>query len=101
MDGVPRTLRQAKLMQQSNLKIDILFNFKVCETVIIEKLMGRRVCPTCNTNYNIVEVKRDGYFWKALNPKVEGFCDHCTQTKLVSREDDNQEVVAQRLKTYH
>jgi adenylate kinase len=43
-DGFPRTLNQAKYLQE-HLKIDIVFNLHLREDILIRKLLGRRVCP--------------------------------------------------------
>ena len=59
---------------------------------IIERITKRRTCPNpeCREIYNI-EFKP---------PKVSGICDKCG-TKLIQREDDNEETLKNRLKTYH
>ena len=43
-DGYPRTLNQAKHLQE-HLQIDIVFNLHLREDILIRKLLGRRVCP--------------------------------------------------------
>ena len=53
-------------------------------------MTGRRSCPQCGAVYHIERFK----------PKVEGMCDN-DGTRLIQRPDDSDEVVANRLKTYH
>ena len=60
-DGVPRTLDQAKQMSEF-LKIDLVVNFIARDEILLMKLTGRRVCPSCNYSYNVAEVNtEDGY----------------------------------------
>jgi adenylate kinase len=79
LDGVPRTIKQAKMLRDSGLKIDLIINFFNREEVLLQKLMGRRVCPCCSRNYNIAEINTaDGYQMKPLLPKKKvDECDDC------------------------
>lgn len=71
LDGVPRTIEQA-VMIKDILKIDLVFNFFNRDEILIEKLMGRRVCPSCNRNYNVADIRTDdGYIMKPLLPKKD------------------------------
>ncbi len=56
---------------------------------LLQRLTGRRSCPTCGLIYNV-------YFQP---PKVQGICD-VDGTTLVQRPDDAEEVIAERLKAY-
>lgn len=53
---------------------------------MVERLTGRRICPTCGTTYHVVYNP----------PKVEGVCDKDGST-LIQREDDQPETVKKRL----
>ena len=67
----------------------------------MEKLMGRRVCPSCNRNYNVAHIDRDGYYMKALLPvKKATHCDDCTDVHLVIRDDDKENIITERLEIY-
>ena len=57
---------------------------------IIKRLAGRRVCENCGDTYHI----------ETLKPKNDGVCDKCG-SNLIQRKDDMEEVVLDRLKTYH
>mgnify|MGYP000999471039 CR=1 FL=1 len=62
--------------------------------------MGRRVCPVCNTNYNVAHIDRDGYYMKALLPeKNPRQCDH-DGTPLVIRDDDKESIIKERMEIY-
>ncbi|MGV7930331.1 MAG: adenylate kinase [Spirochaetota bacterium] len=95
LDGFPRTIPQAEalggLLKKLSLSLDAVCNLEVPEGVIIKRLTGRRTCsnPSCQAIFNL-----DG---KA--PKKEGVCDRCGSA-LVQRDDEKEDVVRSRLKTY-
>ncbi len=63
--------------------------------------MGRRVCPSCNRNYNVAAINRDGYVMHALLPKKNPIlCDDCAGVKLVVRDDDKEIIIKDRLEIY-
>lgn len=94
LDGFPRTVNQAteltKSLASANKKIDVIMNLQIDDQVVVKRMAGRRSCPQCGAVYNIERFK----------PKVEGVCDN-DGTKLIQRPDDSDEVVANRLETYH
>ena len=64
-------------------------------------MLGRRVCTCCGTAYNVTAVTENGYNLPALLPKkVKDECDKCPGTKLITRDDDNEQVISERLKIY-
>ena len=81
LDGYPRTLEQAKILDTIT-KIDVILLLDVPDWIIIERLSTRRICRNCGTVYNI----------RFLKPKVEGICDKCGGP-LYQRSDDNPEVI--------
>lgn len=94
LDGFPRTVNQAKELDESlasaNQQMDAVLNLNIHDEVVVERMTGRRSCPECGAVYHIENLK----------PKNEGVCDN-DGTVLVQRPDDSAEVVANRLKTYH
>ena len=88
LDGYPRTLAQAKTLNEIT-KIDVILQLNVPDWIIIERLSTRRICRNCGTVYNI----------NYLKPKVEGICDKCGG-QLYQRSDDNPEVIKNRLHVY-
>ncbi|MFD1609593.1 adenylate kinase [Oceanobacillus luteolus] len=90
LDGFPRTIPQAqsleKLLTELNQSIDFVLHVDVPAEKLVERLSGRRICPTCGTAYHIV-----------FNPpKEEGICDKDGST-LTQRDDDKPETVKNRL----
>lgn len=92
LDGFPRTISQAEALHDMHIKVDKVIDINVSDSVIYERMLGRRVCTNCGSTYNINTAGR--------KPKVENSCDKCTGT-LVQRTDDNKETVKERLKVYH
>jgi adenylate kinase len=94
LDGFPRTVVQAgeldEELSRKRKKIDAIVNLVIDDSVIENRLTGRRSCPACSAIYHI----------DTLKPKVEGVCDKCGK-KLAQRTDDKPDVVKQRLETYH
>ncbi len=94
LDGFPRTLGQAEWLdgyfkRQGKGEAPIVIDIKVGYNQLLQRLTGRRTCPTCGRIYNI-------HF---TPPRVEGVCDADGQ-KLVTRKDDRDDVIAERLKAY-
>lgn len=93
LDGYPRTVNQAAILSgllESHDVAATLVYLKVDYNVIMARLAGRRQCPACGTLYS----------HSAGAPTGPDVCDH-DRVQLVIREDDRQEVVAERLKAYH
>lgn len=88
LDGYPRTVEQAQFLD-SIAKVDKVVLIDIKNDVVIKRISGRRMCPKCNSIYNI-------YF---NQPKVENKCDLDGET-LITRKDDNEESVIKRLAVY-
>ena len=90
LDGFPRTVPQAKALEDMGVSIDFVIDIEVPDEKIVERMSGRRVCSKCGASYHTV-----------YNPSKNGLtCDKCGET-LTIRKDDAPEVVTSRLKTYH
>lgn len=93
LDGFPRTIPQAKVLEDAlnklGDKIDYAIDVEVPDENIIRRMGGRRACLSCGATYHIEHVP----------PKKEGLCDECGQP-LVLRDDDKPETVQNRLRVY-
>lgn len=90
LDGFPRTIAQAEALEELltdlNESIDFVLHVDVPEEKLVERLSGRRICPTCGAAYHVV-----------FNPpKEEGICDK-DGSALIQRDDDKPETVKNRL----
>lgn len=89
------------MLQEAGISVDLIMNFTNRDDILLEKLMGRRVCPCCNRNYNIAHIDRDGYYMKALLPKKDpSMCDDCEGVSLVVRDDDKENIITERMQIY-
>ena len=90
LDGVPRTLHQARELNRFGVAIDQVVSIELDDAVIEARMTGRRVCSGCGESYHIT----------ANPPKIDGICDDCG-SPLIVRSDDNAETVRARLAVYH
>ena len=90
LDGVPRTLVQAEVLDAKGVEIDHVVSLEIDDDVIASRMTGRRVCAHCGASYHI----------SANPPKQEGVCDLCGDA-LIVRKDDTPETVQKRLSVYH
>jgi len=90
LDGFPRTEAQAKALDGILAGgVDKAIYLKTSEETVLQRLTGRRVCPSCSMNYHL----------KNMPPKKDMLCDQCG-VKLFQRPDDNEGTVRQRLNVY-
>lgn len=89
-DGFPRTLAQAEAMQAAGVDLDAVVEIDVPDSVIIQRIGGRRVHLQSGRSYHI----------EHNPPKIAGKDDQ-TGEDLVQRDDDKEETVRKRLDVYH
>jgi adenylate kinase len=90
LDGFPRTVGQAKALDETlarqGERIRRVISIEVPVEVLVRRVAGRWICPTCGTTYH-----------EDSNPPREtGICDR-DGTPLRQRDDDRPEVVRARL----
>jgi adenylate kinase len=96
LDGYPRTVKQAELLQQycnkcglAPIKV-IYFEVDINDERLQDRFANRFNCVKCGKVYNA----------KTNPPRVPGVCDDCKSTEFEVRVDDTKEVFEQRLKNY-
>lgn len=90
LDGFPRTLPQAVRLDSSpQTCVTNAIYFEVPESVLFERLSGRRICKNCGEPFHVV----------FRRPLVQSVCDKCGGN-LVQRPDDEGVVVKKRLKVF-
>ena len=48
----------------------MIINFQCRDEILIKKMLGRRMCPACNKNFNVADiVTEDGYELPPMLPK--------------------------------
>lgn len=93
LDGFPRTVAQAEalrtILARRAMTIGKAVFLEVPKEELLGRLTGRRVCKSCGAVYHIA----------SKPPKVAGVCDVCGG-EVIQRDDDKEDVIATRLKTY-
>jgi adenylate kinase len=88
LDGYPRNPAQAEELG-SLAAVDLVIALDLPLEVLVERLSGRRICPTCRSVYHVT----------GRPPKVAGRCD-LDGTTLVQRPDDRPEAIQTRFRVY-
>ncbi len=91
IDGFPRDLKQAQVLdaELGNRGVDLVIALEVERADIIERTVGRRVCPRGHV-----------YHLTHNPPETPGVCDIDGEA-LVQRDDDTEEVIVHRIEVYH
>ena len=100
LDGFPRTAAQAAWLDaflegghsdksKRGKWLPFVISMDVDYNLLLLRLTGRRTCPTCERIYNV-------HFQP---PRVDEVCD-LDGIKLVTRNDDREEVIRERLQAY-
>ncbi|MCX6814405.1 MAG: adenylate kinase [Candidatus Aenigmarchaeota archaeon] len=97
-DGFPRTIEQADSLERIR-RVEIVINLKIPDFVIIQKILARRTCEKCGEIYNIAHIKFGKVNMPPVSPKKLGICDKCGG-KLVSRSDETEQIIKDRLDVY-
>ena len=91
-DGFPRTVSQAEKLDMilgvKGNKLDLVLNIESPFDVLVSRLLSRRICSSCGKTYNMIS-----------NPPEGDKCSVCGW-KVVSRADDKEDVIKNRLKVY-
>lgn len=92
LDGFPRTLQQAKALDEilgEKMKLTHVINLEVADEVLAKRILGRRIHPASGRSYHT----------QYNPPKVEGK-DDVTGEPLIQREDDTARVLGTRMKKF-
>ncbi len=95
LDGMPRNLEQAAYLEDLFLELGVdnyvVMHIDVPEEMLEKRAVGRRICDTCKSSYNI--------YFDGFQPKENNVCDKC-HTELIQRSDDTLETFKERYYTY-
>jgi adenylate kinase len=93
LDGYPRTVNQAKLLEKvlSNVNAELccVLYLYISEETAVHRLSSRVQCSKCGKIYNLL----------TNPPKQPMTCDECG-VKLVRRKDDEPNVIRQRMRIF-
>ncbi|CAH8291435.1 unnamed protein product [Eruca vesicaria subsp. sativa] len=103
LDGFPRTVTQAEILEGVT-NIDLVINLKLREEALLAKCLGRRICSECGANYNVACIDIKGGDDEDASPRMYMpplLPPPNCESKLITRADDTEEVVKERLRVYH
>jgi len=90
-DGFPRTIAQAEeldtLLAEQNDGLDYVIYLNAPKEVLVKRIAGRRVCPSCKATYRESEV-------------ADGKCVACGD-EVITRKDDEAATVEKRIEVYN
>ncbi len=93
LDGFPRNVAQAEsldeMLSRHGFALDAVVFLDASEELLLERLSGRLICKACGF----------GFHRHYSPPREAGCCDRCGG-ELYQRDDDNEDVIAQRLHVY-
>lgn len=90
LDGFPRTRDQAEALAEMGVELDAVLSLEVSEDEVVRRLSGRLNCPECGAAFH-----------EEFNPpQASGVCDECGHEGLITREDDQPDVIRERLGEY-
>jgi adenylate kinase len=94
LDGFPRTIAQSEALDRQladlDRRITAVLLLDVPDEEVERRLSGRRICVKKGHNYHV----------EFDPPKREGVCDQ-DGSRLIQRDDDEPDVIRNRLKNYH
>lgn len=94
-DGFPRTAAQAaaldEMLETKGRKLAQVVLLDVIDEDMVARISGRYTCGNCG----------EGYHDTSKQPKTADVCDHCGESQMTRRADDNAETVKARLVEYH
>ncbi len=90
LDGYPRTLEQARVLDASlasaGRRLDAAVLFTIRDDVLLTRLAGRRVCSRCGMTYHV----------EYRPPRAAGRCD-VDGAPLAQRKDDDADTIRHRI----
>ncbi|MDO8660655.1 MAG: nucleoside monophosphate kinase, partial [Candidatus Woesearchaeota archaeon] len=90
LDGVIRTIPQAKMFEKEGIVADVVLFLNATENTIVDRAFHRLTCRNCEQTYNIKHIK----------PEKENICTKCGGV-LYQREDDKPDQIKRRLIVYN
>ncbi|RYE05946.1 MAG: adenylate kinase [Rickettsiaceae bacterium] len=90
LDGYPRSIEQAQFLNHINDQPKHVIYFEINENLIFKRIMARLNCNNCNMSFS-----------NDITDVTQNVCSNCGAADFFLRNDDNQEVIGERIKTYN
>lgn len=91
LDGFPRNWEQCKIFLSEFEKQYFLVDISQDEDILLERVLQRRICPSCNKIYALSNPN--------MLPNIDDTCIVCG-VKVIQRPDDNYETAKNRIDKY-
>ena len=89
LDGYPRNVEQAKMLDANHIPIHYVFVFKISNEDVLKRAARRWIHAPSGRTYDM-----------AFNPPKQAGFDDITHEPLTKRADDSEETVLKRLQSY-
>lgn len=83
------------------IDIELVVNLKLREDILLEKCLGRRLCSECGKNFNVASINVKGENGNPGMTMAPLLPPPGCMSKLVTRADDVESVVKERLRIYY
>mmetsp|Transcript_2872 Transcript_2872/g.7625 ORF Transcript_2872/g.7625 Transcript_2872/m.7625 type:complete len:290 (+) Transcript_2872:34-903(+) len=104
LDGFPRTVEQAKMLDEmlagAGDKVNLVLALEVPDEVLTERICGRWVHKASGRSYH-VKFATPKSLEEGATPSEETMLDDETGEPLMQRADDTEEALTKRLESYH
>lgn len=100
LDGFPRSLEQCDYLYNLTSGTSLALRIDLARWVIVKKLLGRRKCIHCQQDFNVCDIRTDGYDMPPILPNSANCPLNPCNPQLVSRDDDTEDIIEARLQDY-
>jgi len=104
LDGFPRTVEQAKMLDEmlskTSEKVKSVLALEVPDEILTDRICGRWVHKASGRSYH-VKNKKPKSLPDGATPSTENMLDDETKEPLMQRADDTEEALKKRLEGYH
>ncbi len=90
LDGFPRTVQQATMLEQANITVDIVILITLDDDIAVQRISGR-----------MIHLPSGRIYHQSYNPPKQEGLDDITGEALIRRSDDEESIVRHRLQVYH
>jgi len=109
LDGYPRSLNQCEFLynnatlgssSSSSSSTSHALRIDLAKWIVVQKMLGRRKCIYCQQDFNICDIRIDGYDMPPILPDKATCSFHPCNPQLIARDDDTQSIIEARLQNY-
>ena len=101
LDGYPRSISQANKALEL-FSSPCVVNISLDKDIAIEKVISRRICSTCKSDFNLANICRDGFDMPSIlpNPELCSLGSKSCVPNLIQRKDDEFHTILRRYEIF-